>query len=103
MSSFVLGYVEAHLPASFPYIFVHSPCVDYLLLYGRILSLHGKFPNITFSIACKFATRSNNHQGRGPGGAIGDCNLVKKSFKINTLQKNLSVGDSDHLTKASYD
>lgn len=89
MSSFVLGYVEAHLPASFPYIFVRSPCVDYLLLYGRILSLHGKFPNVTFSIACKFATRSNNHQGQGPGGAIGDCNLVKKKFQNQYLAEKL--------------
>lgn len=69
MSSFVLGYVKAHLQAAFPYIqidFVHSPCVEYLLLYGRILSLHGMFPNVTFRIACKFATSSNNPQGQGP-------------------------------------
>lgn len=105
MSSFVLGYFKAHLQASFPYIqidFVHSPRVEYLLLYGRILPLHDMFPNVTISIACKFATSSNNHQDQGPGGGIGGCSLVKKSFKVNTLQKNLSVGESDHPTKASY-
>lgn len=98
MSSFVLGYIKAYLQTSFPYIqidFVHSPCVEYLFLYGRILSLHGMFPNVTCSVACKFATSSNNRQDQGPGGRIGDCNLLKKRSKINILQKNLSVDEAD--------
>jgi len=90
MSSFVLVYVKAYLQASFPYIqidFVHSCCVEYLLLYGRILSLHGAFPNVTFSIACKSATSSNNHQDQGPGGGTGDCSLVLKKFKNQYIEE----------------
>lgn len=104
MRRFFLGHVKRHLQASLVYSdFLHSPSGEYLLLYGRILSLHSMFPSVTFSIACRFAAGSNKHQDQGAGGGIGDCSLVKKvSESIHFRKIWVSMTLTSYLTKASY-
>lgn len=79
---------------------MHYACVEYLLLYGRIWSLYGVFPNVILLVAIIIRIRvlfffffslwmySSLEFG------------VEKK-KINTLQKNLSVNESNTMTKAS--
>lgn len=47
--------------------FVYSTCVEYLLLYGRILSSYSVFLKVTLNVVCKFATVNSNHQDQGLG------------------------------------
>lgn len=84
--------------------FLHSPCREYLVLYGRILSLPGLFPSFTFSVACRFSAGSNNHQDQGAGGGIGGCSLVLKvSESIHFKKIWMSMTLISYLSKASYD